>query len=105
MSFFFNVPKHEKRPNDAIEIPPQHLIEFFNRVVQGWRPSSDIWALAHGPSILGTSAALSGIYILSIFRKKLRLGAYGQMTSFMPIVGLPIIMSALLHRVCFVFTI
>lgn len=44
-------------------------------------------------------AAVGGIYINSHYRTKLRLGSYGRLSSYLPIVALPAITTSLIHSV------
>lgn len=44
-------------------------------------------------------AAIGGIYINSHYRTKLRLGTYGRLSSYLPIVALPAITSSIIHSV------
>lgn len=99
MSFFFNVPKGQQRPADAVEIMPSDLMEFYDRVIKGWKPQMQIWALSKGKQILSTAAGVGGIYILSIYRKKLRLGHFGQATSYLPMAGFAILLTNVYHHV------
>lgn len=44
-------------------------------------------------------AAINGIYINNHYRTKLRLGTYGRLSSYLPIVALPAITTSLIHSV------
>lgn len=87
-----------KPPKNAKEITGSHLIQFYDRVIKTWKPSSEIWALTRGPVILGVGSALSGIFINSTFRRRLRLGYYGQFATYMPIAVLPTMMTVGFHK-------
>jgi len=56
------------------------------------------WPFRYGFGILGACSALSGLYINSYFRNRLRLHSYGRVSSYLPLVVLPSIMSALFHH-------
>lgn len=74
-------------------------MEFYDRVIRGWKPQMQIWALSKGKQILSAAAGLGGIFILSIYRKKLRLGHFGQATSYIPIAAFPILLTSVYHHV------
>lgn len=46
---------------------------------------------------MAVCAAMGGIYINNHYRTKLRLGTYGRVTSYLPIVALPAITTTLIH--------
>lgn len=56
------------------------------------------WPLHYGHGILGACSALSGMYVNSYFRSRLRLHTYGRVSSYLPVVALPALMSALFHQ-------
>jgi hypothetical protein len=56
------------------------------------------WPFHYGNGIIGACSALSGIYINSYFRSRLRLHTYGRLSSYLPVVALPAMMSALFHQ-------
>lgn len=56
------------------------------------------WSLHYGYGILGACSALSGMYVNNYFRSRLRLHTYGRVSSYLPVVALPALMSALFHQ-------
>lgn len=97
MSFIIHG-EHGKRPEGAKQISKGNLLEFYNRVIYGWDTPSDIWALSQGASILGAASAISGIYINTVFRRKLRLGNYGHFSTYLPIAVIPTVTTALYQK-------
>lgn len=90
--------EHGKRPEGTKEILATDLTHFYDRVIDGWRPQSQIWALTKGPGILAAASALSGIHINTIFRRKLRLQHYGQLSTYLPIGVIPAMMTLSFHK-------
>lgn len=90
--------EHGKRPEGAKEISASSLTQFYVRVIDSWKPSSQIWALTRGPTVLGIASALSGMHINTVFRRKLRLRAYGQFSTYFPIAVLPTLMTVGFHK-------
>lgn len=95
--------EHGKTPKNAKELTAIQVSEFYDRVIKTWTPQSQIWALSKGPAVLGVVSAISGIYINSIFRRKLRLGVYGQFATYLPIAVLPTLMTVGLHKMVCIF--
>lgn len=56
------------------------------------------WALKYGNPILASGVVLSSTFTLSYYRKKLKLGNYGQLTLFLPIVLIPSLMNQVYHN-------
>lgn len=56
------------------------------------------WALKHGHVLIGGLSAATGAYINSYYRKKLKLGNFGQLSSYLPIVVIPTIISMVAHK-------
>lgn len=96
---FITYGEHGKRPKDAKEISAAKLTEFYTRVIDTWEPSSQIWALVRGPTVLGVASAMSGIYINHIFRRKLRLGTFGQFSTYLPNAVIPTMMAIGFHKI------
>lgn len=59
--------------------------------------------LKAGPGILGGVGMISSIVINNHFRTKLKLGQYGRMSSYLSVVAIPAMFSALFHTtVCII---
>lgn len=56
------------------------------------------WPLTFTPGILGATTVMSSIYINSHYRSKLKLGNYGRLSSYIPAVVLPAIMTTFFHK-------
>lgn len=50
------------------------------------------------PGILGALGAVTGVLVNNHYRTRLRLGQFGYVSSYVPIVVLPAIMASLFHR-------
>ncbi|XP_021923068.1 uncharacterized protein LOC110831410 isoform X2 [Zootermopsis nevadensis] len=85
-------------PQGAIHLSEKEAREYQFRVIYGWKPERDVWPFHYGYAILGSCSALSGVYINGHFRNRLRLHSYGRLSSYLPIVVLPTIMTALFHQ-------
>lgn len=51
-----------------------------------------------GPGILGALGAVTGVFVNNHYRTRLRLGKFGYVSSYIPIVVLPAIMASVFHR-------
>lgn len=91
-----------KIPENARIVTEPQIIEFYTKILTNWTPRREIWAINNGPVVLGASSAITSIYINNYFRRKLRLGLYGQFASYFPIIVIPTILTAAFHQmVCF----
>lgn len=54
--------------------------------------------MRYGPGILGALGAVTGVFVNNHYRTRLRLGKFGYVSSYVPIVVLPAIMASLFHR-------
>ncbi|XP_055618026.1 uncharacterized protein LOC129763202 [Toxorhynchites rutilus septentrionalis] len=84
-------------PKDAVRISEKEALEYFSKIIDGWKNKSEIWALAYTPGILSGAAVCSSVYMNNYFRNKLKLGNYGRLTSYLPAVALPAIMGLVFH--------
>lgn len=98
MSVFGQVQKPSDKPSDAILVRPDQVSQFYHILVDTWENKSEIWALTHGPKILGVAGALSGMYGNMYFRKKLRLKNYGFFSTYLPNMALPFLITASFHE-------
>lgn len=57
------------------------------------------WSLKYGPGILGMAGGLTGLIINQHYRARLRLGAFGAFSTYLPIVALPTMVATLYHKV------
>lgn len=93
MTSFIQYGDHGKIPEGAKELNSDQLLEFLGKAISTWEPYEDIWALRFGPGIIGAASAATGIWLNYTFRRKLRLGIYGQFTTYFPIAVLPTAMT------------
>lgn len=98
MSVFVKQNVDEKRPENAIELRREQVVNFYEIVVETWKPQSEIWALTYGPKILGVAGALSGVYGSLYFRRKLRLKNYGLFSTYLPNTVLPFLIVQSFHQ-------
>lgn len=87
-----------KIPANAKIITKQEILSVYQKIFQTWNPKSEIRAITNGPVALGVSSALTGMYINNYFRRKLRLGLFGQFSSYLPIVIIPTIVTSMFHQ-------
>lgn len=97
MSIFIKKERDTLRPKDAMLLRGDQVAGFYEVVVETWKPQSEIWALAHGPKLLGIGGALSGLYGSMYFRRKLRLKHYGAVTTYLPNLVLPYLLAQSVH--------
>lgn len=97
MAVFGRMDPHTKKPPDAIELRQEQVAGFYKVVMETWEPKSEVWALSHGPMILGVGGALSGMYGNMYFRRKLRLRNFGFFSTYMPNMALPFLIVSTFH--------
>nr|CAD7200747.1 unnamed protein product [Timema douglasi] len=85
-------------PTDAILLDEEGAIKYQWKTIWGWKPRIDVWPFVHGFSILAGASGLAGMYINSHYRSKLKLLNYGRMSTYLPNVVLPAIMSTVVHH-------
>lgn len=97
MTFFQRIKHLDEKPEGAIELRRDQVVNFYDLVVSTWKPQSEIWALTFGPKILGAAGALSGMYGNMYFRKKLKLKNYGFFSTYLPNMVLPFLIVNTFH--------
>ncbi|KAG7306307.1 hypothetical protein JYU34_008912 [Plutella xylostella] len=85
-------------PKDAVVVDEFEAASYAWDLISEWEPASDTWALRYSIGVLGGLSSVSGMIINNHFRKKLKLGTYGHMSSLIPVSLLPGIFTALFHR-------
>uniref|UniRef100_A0A023EJT0 Putative secreted protein n=1 Tax=Aedes albopictus TaxID=7160 RepID=A0A023EJT0_AEDAL len=90
--------KSSEIPEDAVRLNEKDALIYFMKLVDGWPDKWEIWPLAFTPGILGASTVMSSIYINSHYRGKLKLGTYGRLSSYIPAVILPALMTTFFHK-------
>ncbi|XP_058811552.1 uncharacterized protein LOC131676503 [Topomyia yanbarensis] len=90
--------KSQEIPEDAVKLNETQAVLYFMKIVEGWDNKWESWPLIHSPGILGATTVVSSIYINSHYRNKLKLGNYGRLSSYIPAVVLPAIMTTFFHK-------
>ncbi|XP_055909169.1 uncharacterized protein LOC129944034 [Eupeodes corollae] len=85
-------------PKDAVELSPEEAVMYQWKIIGNWEKSSEVWALNYAPEILGVCGTFTGIYMNNYFRGKLKLGQYGKLSTYLPIVVLPAITTLIYHK-------
>ncbi|XP_055525483.1 transmembrane protein 126A [Wyeomyia smithii] len=85
-------------PQDAVKLTEEQAVIYFTRLVEKWDNKWEIWPLEYTPGILGATTVVSSVYINHHFRTKLKLGTFGRLSSYVPAVILPAIMSTFFHK-------
>ncbi|XP_053678586.1 uncharacterized protein LOC128728960 [Anopheles nili] len=86
-------------PKDAVRLSEEEAIQYFLKLVHRWDNKSDVWPMIYTPGILGACTVVSGFYINHYYRRVLKLGNYGRLSSYLPAVALPAIMATMFHSV------
>ncbi|XP_023940581.2 uncharacterized protein LOC112047639 [Bicyclus anynana] len=85
-------------PKDAVVLNELDATLYIWNIVSDWDSLSDIWALKYGPVALGAVNSFTGLLINKHYRWRFKLGPYGQMSSTIPIVVLPGLLTLLFHK-------
>ncbi|KAF4517592.1 hypothetical protein B566_EDAN008581 [Ephemera danica] len=93
----------KKTPSDAaakdmVQLSEQEAIMYQLETIANWTPQSDVWPFNYSMSTLAAAGGLSGIYINKHYRTKLKLGNMARISTYIPIVALPAIVSAVFHH-------
>lgn len=96
---FFKIKADDRMnlPAGAVEIRRDKVAGFYTVVVETWERPSEIWALRYGPMVLGAAGAFNGWYGNLYFRKKLRLKTFGFVSTYIPNIILPFLITQTLH--------
>uniref|UniRef100_A0A182N066 Transmembrane protein 126A n=1 Tax=Anopheles dirus TaxID=7168 RepID=A0A182N066_9DIPT len=89
--------KTSEIPQDAVRLTEDEAVRYFMKLVQGWESRSEVWPIVYTPGVLGASTVFAGFYINSYYRRVLKLGNYGRLSSYLPAVALPAIMATVFH--------
>nr|CAD7442485.1 unnamed protein product [Timema bartmani] len=85
-------------PSDAILLDEEGAVRYQWKTIWDWKPRIDVWPFVHGFSILGGASGFAGLYINSHYRRKLKLLNCGRLSTYLPNVVLPAIMSTVTHH-------
>ena len=102
-------------PEHAVQLSREEVLIYHGKVVDGWRPKSETWGtvaivsawkliqlncrwfLKNGSIVLGIASSASSIFLNIHYRRKLRLGKFGQFSSYLPVVMMPSFISTAFH--------
>lgn len=73
------------------------FVEAYN-LIEEWKPTSDVFGLRYFPFATGGVSAVSAVYINAHYRKKLKLRNKVLISTLIPVVFLPALVSTLLHH-------
>ncbi|XP_017859026.1 PREDICTED: transmembrane protein 126A isoform X2 [Drosophila arizonae] len=85
-------------PTDAVIISEDHALRYQWKIITSWDKIGEVWSLRYAPGILSAMAAATGAYVNNHYRRRLRLGAHGRLSSYLPIVVVPAIFTMLTHK-------
>lgn len=118
MALIVKVGRDEDVPKDAVRLTQEQALAYQMNLIRDWPKLSDVYVvrlkdisgnselfhdfcfrftLRMGPGLLGGAATISSLIINNHFRYKLKLGAYGRMSSYLSVVATPVLISALFH--------
>uniref|UniRef100_A0A182JNB3 Transmembrane protein 126A n=1 Tax=Anopheles atroparvus TaxID=41427 RepID=A0A182JNB3_ANOAO len=89
--------KTSEIPQDAVRLNEDEAVNYFMKLVQNWENKWEVWPIVYAPGILGGCTVFSSFYINNHFRRALKLGSYGRLSSYLPSVALPAIMATMYH--------
>ncbi|KAH8263260.1 hypothetical protein KR044_006505 [Drosophila immigrans] len=90
--------KPDQLPQDAVVITEDQALRYQWKIITSWDKKGDVWSLRYAPGILSAMAAATGAYVNNHYRTRLRLGAHGRLSSYLPIVAVPAIFTMLSHK-------
>ncbi|GLV42035.1 uncharacterized protein CBL_05006 [Carabus blaptoides fortunei] len=90
--------KYSEIPADAVILGEEDALKYQLDIIRGWKKKNDTWIFNYGFTILASCSALSAIYINNHYRVKLRLLNFGRLSSYLPVVALPSIVSGIFHQ-------
>uniref|UniRef100_A0A182PL12 Transmembrane protein 126A n=1 Tax=Anopheles epiroticus TaxID=199890 RepID=A0A182PL12_9DIPT len=89
--------KASEIPKDAVLLSEEEAIQYFLKLVQNWENKSEVWPIIYTPGLLGAGTVCTGFFINNYYRRALKLGSYGRLSSYLPAVALPAIMATFFH--------
>ncbi|EAA12082.4 uncharacterized protein LOC120905897 [Anopheles arabiensis] len=89
--------KASEIPKDAVRLSEEEAVQYFLKLVQNWENRSEVWPIIYTPGVLGAGTVFTGFYINNYYRRVLKLGSYGRLSSYLPAVALPAIMATFFH--------
>lgn len=92
-----NRAKREAIPSDGVVLTKTEAFQYQSKLMQSWKYKSDTLGYRCGTGLLGGLAAATGVYLNNYYRTKLRIGKYGRITSYLPIVAIPAMCTMAFH--------
>ncbi|XP_059472778.1 transmembrane protein 126A [Neocloeon triangulifer] len=89
--------KRDEQIHDLIVLERNEALNKQREILQAWEPQSQLWSVNHSPTILASISALTAMYINNHYRKKMRLFNYGRLSSYLPTVVIPSMITAFGH--------
>lgn len=97
MTKFISIADTDKLPEGARTISVNQVEVFYSKLVERWKPKSEIWALAFGANALGVLAAASGFHVNWHFRRILLLKKHGFFSTYLPNTIIPLVAVSAYH--------
>jgi len=97
MSVFFTA-KRSDVPQDCKSISKRDVELAFVNCVSEWDDWTEVKFLRHGGDALGAVGGATGFYFNRYYRQKLKLGNYGFLSTYLPIIVLPAFMTVAYHK-------
>ncbi|KAJ8919120.1 hypothetical protein NQ315_012105 [Exocentrus adspersus] len=85
-------------PSDAVMLSEEDALNYHYKILNNWKNDSDVFAYRYGAIFLGITSSITGVYLNSHFRKKLKLFHYGKIASYLPLCTIPAFAAYLLHQ-------
>ncbi|KAI9590278.1 hypothetical protein GQX74_008446 [Glossina fuscipes] len=85
-------------PKDAVIITEGQALAYQWKMISNWDKPGEVWSLRYSPPVLGSLAVFTSVFINNHYRTKLRLGTYGQFSTYLPIVIIPALLSIGCHK-------
>lgn len=85
-------------PKDAEVLSYSEALTYQWNQIYEWKPKKETWAFRDGVNIIGTCAGITGLYINTYYRRRLRLTKYGLLTSYVSLGLTPVFLSLIIHK-------
>ncbi|KAL7027711.1 hypothetical protein ACKWTF_005546 [Chironomus riparius] len=92
-----SVSKDDNLPKGAVRLSEEKAYQYQAGIIRNWDNLSEVFGLRAGAGFLAGISGVSSMVILNHFRRKLKLGMHGRVSSYLPVVAMPSALAALFH--------
>ncbi|XP_013787901.1 uncharacterized protein LOC106471827 [Limulus polyphemus] len=94
-----NIVKFERGsvPEGAIILTEEEAVQARLQLVHSWKPRSEVWPFTYGQVLISAISGAGGFYCNHYYRKCMKLRNCARMSTYIPVVVLPSLLTPILH--------